>query len=264
MKVLYFFLLIGMLAACKSSQKKESASAEAIIPDAAHNSQNALDWAGLYLGTLPCADCQGIETELRLFPNLQYELSTRYVGKSDKDFFQKGKFEWSADGRNISLLQPDGQLLQRYQVGENALFHLDTEGKRIQGELANRYVLSKAPQDAQLEEKYWKLIELNGKPISVSEKQAREAYLILKKESGRMIGRTGCNALNGTYQLQSGNRLKFSRTAMTQMACEHVPYETAFLQALERTDNYAVKGDTLSLHKARMAPLAKFVVVYLD
>lgn len=263
MKVLYFFLLIASLAACKSSQKRESASLEQ-VPDAAHSSQNSLDWAGLYMGTLPCADCQGIETELRLLSNQQYELSTRYLGKSDKNLFQKGVFEWSSDGRTISLLLPDGKILQTYQVGENRLFHLDAQGKRVEGEQAPRYELNKTPNDTQLEERYWKLIELKGQAITVSERQPKEAHLILKKESGRIIGHTGCNSLNGKYLLQSGNRLKFSSMATTRMACETVRYESALLEVLERADNYAIKGDTLSLNKARMSPLAKFVAVYLD
>jgi heat shock protein HslJ len=34
--------------------------------------------------------------------------------------------------------------------------------------------------------------------------------------------------------------------------------ETEFLRVLESTDNYAIAEDRLSLHKARMAPLARF------
>ncbi len=29
------------------------------------NSQNSLDWPGTYTGTLPCADCEGIKTEIK-------------------------------------------------------------------------------------------------------------------------------------------------------------------------------------------------------
>ena len=36
------------------------------VPDPAHNSRNSLDWAGIYEGVLPCADCPGIQTRLTL------------------------------------------------------------------------------------------------------------------------------------------------------------------------------------------------------
>lgn len=50
---------------------------------------------------------------------------------------------------------------------------------------------------------------------------------------------------------------------MTRMACIKPTVEEAFIKVLETADNYTVKNDTLQLNKARMAPLAKFVAVYL-
>ncbi len=39
-----------------------------------HTSQNSLDWAGVYEGVLPCADCPGIQTRLTLSRDETYEL----------------------------------------------------------------------------------------------------------------------------------------------------------------------------------------------
>jgi hypothetical protein len=39
--------------------------------------------------------------------------------------------------------------------------------------------------------------------------------------------------------------------------------EVAFMEVLQKADNYAIQGKTLSLNKARMAPLAKFEAVYV-
>jgi len=36
------------------------------MADPAHNSRNALDWAGTYAGVLPCADCPDVQARLRL------------------------------------------------------------------------------------------------------------------------------------------------------------------------------------------------------
>jgi heat shock protein HslJ len=42
------------------------------------------------------------------------------------------------------------------------------------------------------------------------------------------------------------------------MACPDMSTEQSFMEALRKVDNYAVKGNELSLNKARMAPLLRF------
>ena len=114
-------------------------------------------------------------------------------------------------------------------------------------------------------EKYWKLIEINGKPLVLDESCAREPFIILKNENHRVNGNGGCNTLFGTYQITQGNRIKFSQMASTMMACLNMEIETELKKVLEMADNYSVSADGkyLSLNRARMAPLARFEVVYL-
>lgn len=125
-----------------------------------------------------------------------------------------------------------------------------------------------APSNSQeemsdIQEKYWKLIELKGKPfVMKGGDQQQEPYFILKKEDNRVNGSTGCNRMMGTYTLAEGNRISFSQLAQTRMACVDMSVERPFIEVLETVDNYTIKGDSLSLNKARMAPLAKFVAVY--
>ncbi|WP_396169839.1 copper resistance protein NlpE [Flavobacterium sp.] len=107
------------------------------------NSQNALDWAGTYKGITPCADCEGIETEIVLNLDLTYVMKTKYLGKGDgKVFEEKGNFVWDKTGGNISLEGGKGGPSQ-YKVGENQLIQLDMEGKPITGDLADLFVLRK-------------------------------------------------------------------------------------------------------------------------
>ncbi|MEK8180810.1 META domain-containing protein [Flavobacterium buctense] len=113
-----------------------------------------------------------------------------------------------------------------------------------------------------LTETYWKLIELNGQPVTAVENR-REAFLILKKDNNRVNGNSGCNNLNGYYQLTGQTELTFSKMATTMMACKDMTIEKAFLETLQRVDNYAIKGKVLSLSKAKMAPMAKFEVVFM-
>jgi heat shock protein HslJ len=118
---------------------------------------------------------------------------------------------------------------------------------------------SEAGKDQKITEKQWKLIELRGKPVA---RQKSEARFILETEKSRITGNGGCNSFSGGYELLEGNRIRFSKVVSTMMECENMYIEFGFLKVLETADNYTIKGDTLSLNKARMAPLARFVPVY--
>lgn len=111
--------------------------------DPAHTSQNSLDWAGTYVGTLPCADCQGIRTELTLHADLTYRLITSYLGKAKPAGNQAtGRFSWDEAGRTVQLSGLRNQPTH-YLVGENQLIQLDMSGQRISGASADKYVLRK-------------------------------------------------------------------------------------------------------------------------
>lgn len=146
-KIMYaawVWIAVGALSftACNSNkkekQKEEQASA---VVDIAHNSRNALDYEGTYAGTLPCADCSGIYTEITLTGE-NYQKKTVYQGKQDGDhiFEESGKYTWNAEGSIITL---DNDPADQYQVGENQLFALDQDGQRITGDLAALYILRK-------------------------------------------------------------------------------------------------------------------------
>lgn len=108
-----------------------------------HNSNNSLDWQGTYKGTTPCADCEGIATEMTLNNDLTFVLKTKYLGKGDgKVFEEKGTFAWDKSGSTITLNNLKGKPNQ-YKVGENRLIQLDMKGKIITGALAEKYVLTK-------------------------------------------------------------------------------------------------------------------------
>ncbi|TXX75753.1 lipoporotein NlpE [Vibrio cholerae] len=128
------------VAAATAEQSAAQPSTASV--DAAHNAQNSLDWAGIYQGTLPCADCGGIETELTLNADGTYALTEKYLDKEGEPFASQGTFVWNEAG-NIVTLQTGDQTGRQFMVGENTLSHLDMEGKVIEGELAEFYVLSK-------------------------------------------------------------------------------------------------------------------------
>ena len=124
------------------------------------------------------------------------------------------------------------------------------------------------PKPEGITEKYWKLIELNGKPIVFdAQTGGRGAFIILKNENNRVNGSTGCNTLTGTYEIDPARyRIRFSQMATTLMACMNMEVENELKRVLELADNYTLTADGkyLSLNRARMAPLARFEVVYLE
>lgn len=115
-----------------------------------------------------------------------------------------------------------------------------------------------------LVEKHWRLKTLNGNDVEMTEDQERQAYFTLKTEGNRMVGFGGCNNLMGSYKLGIGNRIRFSNTASTLMACEDSELENVFMEVFELADNYTLNGDELLLNEGKKAPLAAFEAVYFD
>lgn len=145
----YFFttlVLLLTLTACKSNKKQDNLSKEGEnmeVATPAHNSENSLDWSGIYQGVLPYADCEGIQTKLILKEDLKYEKEYEYLGKEDDVFIENGKFKWNDAGTKITLWNSKNEEGPSYQVGENKLIKLDIPRNRIQGELASKYELTK-------------------------------------------------------------------------------------------------------------------------
>lgn len=112
-------------------------------------------------------------------------------------------------------------------------------------------------------EKYWKLKTLEGKEVKMSKNQEREVFFTLKNKDNRVTGFAGCNTLMGTYSLEEGNRIRFSKMATTLMACPDIDFnESEYLKVFELADNYRITGDILELNVGRRAPLAVFEAVY--
>lgn len=105
----------------------------------------------------------------------------------------------------------------------------------------------------------WQLIELNGRTLQVSD-GLKTPVITIEKE-GRISGNASCNNFFGSFETDGSFRLKFSKMGSTMMACNDMSLERAFLQNLEVIDNFTLTKDTLSLNKARMAPLLRLVRV---
>jgi copper homeostasis protein (lipoprotein) len=138
-------LSVIILISCNQSSKNRHTNTVGVIDSTlsdGHNSSNALDVEGVYLGTLPCADCEGIETTIRLNADKSYFKQTKYLGKDGRVFEEKGFYTWNREGNTITLTGIKNGPNQ-YFVGENTLNQLDMAGKKITGNLASKYILNK-------------------------------------------------------------------------------------------------------------------------
>lgn len=130
------FLALFFLIGC--SEEKEP---KQTTPPDMHTSQLALDVAGTYTGVLPCASCEGIETSITLTDST-YDLNMVYLGEDEPNTFKEsGTYSWNEDGSTITLNNEESP--NQYFVGENVLFHLNQDGERVTGELAEFYRLEK-------------------------------------------------------------------------------------------------------------------------
>jgi heat shock protein HslJ len=276
-------LILGIIAfsftSCKKEtplhQRSEPADSSVVQVDE-HNAKNSLDYQGNYRGNLPCADCESIETTISLTED-SYIKETVYKGKSDKVFKETGKFTWNEAGNTITL--SGSAAPNQYFVGENVLFHLDADGKRIEGDLASKYQLSrieisepivpvqkeetKTKEIAKIELKNskWRLVKLHGNSVQKS-KDAKREHGITFNPDGKFSAFAGCNNMMGSYKLKEEvSRIEFSKVASTMMACEDMITEQELAKVLEIADNYNFDGKTLKLNKARMATLAEFEII---
>lgn len=144
MKNQIFILAIAstLIFSCEKKQEEVITNPPAENAVDAHNAKNSLDILGTYKGTLPCADCEGIETEITLNKDETYTKKTKYLGKDDKVFEELGDYTWSEDGNTLSLEGIDSEPIE-YMVKENSLLQMDMQGNKITGDLSEKYILEK-------------------------------------------------------------------------------------------------------------------------
>ncbi|GHT83869.1 copper resistance protein [Bacteroidia bacterium] len=142
-QIFILFLVAVAISGCSNSSKQSAKQLEEIqVIDAAHTSQNSLNYHGMYLGTVPCADCEGIETTI-ILGDTDYSIKTVYLGKKDKTEHKKtGTYSWDKSGQIITL-EGIENAPNKYFVGENYLRQLDINGDKITGPLAEKYILKK-------------------------------------------------------------------------------------------------------------------------
>ncbi len=107
-----------------------------------------------------------------------------------------------------------------------------------------------------LEERDWKMTELEGQPLPEGLKRIPQ----LRFSKGKVSGNSGCNQIFGGYQAQDG-RLKFGMLGGTLMACAPPDVEASTKKALGKVARYNLVKGQLSLLDAQGKVLARFVAL---
>ena len=257
---------------------------------ASHNARKSMDYIGSYKGILPCTDCHGLETEIVINENSTFSIKTKYQGKGDKIYLKKGNFSWNKKGTVIILTDVKNGP-NKYLVGKNTLTQLDIDGKRITGNSASEYVLSKQPNDTSnietieentatvdlnnrieattviknvnpavgrftLAETKWRLVSLNKK--TVPQKGKKVYFLKLNSKDARFTAYAGCNSIAGNYVMPSSDKLDFSEVIMTRMACPNMTLEDKFGAMLVQVISYKLDKETLTFFGEKKKELARF------
>jgi heat shock protein HslJ len=103
--------------------------------------------------------------------------------------------------------------------------------------------------DVPLEGTVWRLVQLDGKPVSAPADSARAPSLTLLADGHKVQGSAGCNRMMGSYRL-NGTSLELGPLATTRMACPAMDTEQGYLKALGATTRYQIVGHTLTLFGA--------------
>ncbi len=104
--------------------------------------QSLQPWYGEYLGVLPCDDCEGVETRLKLMPEGNYELRLNYLGKSRTELNELGSFLWDNHSQTV-ILGSDPSTGARFKPELGKLLQTDVVGTPMVSKSSNKYELLK-------------------------------------------------------------------------------------------------------------------------
>lgn len=94
---------------------------------------------GTYQGTLPCADCPGMDYQISLFNDHTFSELVAYRGRGQGiATVETGTWKQTSDSTVMILKKTDSS---SFLAAEGKLLLLDTKGKRIEGMLAGNYIL---------------------------------------------------------------------------------------------------------------------------
>ena len=211
------------------------------------------EFTGTFAGTLPCADCSGVDTQLALNPDGTYVLSETYHKGAPQNFTSAGK--WTADKDLKYVALGDSKNYYAFH-GKDELKKLDATAQPIKSGL-NYTLKRQTPDFAAVTGKTWKLSQVKSAPGEIifdASKQDqqffKDAYTITF-DNGRASGKAAPNRFNAPYNLGEGNAISFLPAAATLMMGIKEPVglnEHGFFVLLEKVNKWNISNNQLTLY----------------
>jgi len=246
-----FVIATLSLSSCATTPKSS-------LPDG-HTAKTSLDYPGVYLGVLPCADCSGIKTRIYLNKDNTYVLQQEYLGKNATNIVEDGTYSFDESG-NVVTIKPktkNGQSFKLF-VGQDHLSMLNQDGTKITSSLKDHYVFTKDYNE--ILNKKWYLKEMYGKAFDAQKTNKKEGYISLDEKTSKFSSNAGCNQMNGAFTIEPGNKINFNAVMTTMMACQDMEAEATFGKVLKETKYFDVQLDKLLLMNNKRETIATFKV----
>ena len=97
---------------------------------------------GIWLGMLPCADCEEIDYQINLKNDYTFKQKSVYKGKSDEIFTDEGRWGFVSD----SVIAVSGNDdYKMFLIQQNHLVMLDQDGNKMESSFEDKYRLHKDP-----------------------------------------------------------------------------------------------------------------------
>lgn len=221
--------------------------------------------SGGYAGIIPCADCEGINYEIDIKPDMTYRERLAYIGKQDdRPITVEGK--WEFEGPERIRLYKKTDAMSRFDIIKSALIMLDDNGRRIGGADSLKYILKPGSMQA-VEKKIdttktkkaadtsvtsisgkWNLIEINGLKPEEGNYMTGIPDLEISEADNKFTSNSGCNRTKGGVQIVNGG-ITFSKFFSTKMTCPGTG-ESEYVTTLRSVDSYKIEKGILILSAA--------------
>lgn len=266
MKIILFIVTISLFI---SGCNKEEVNKGALV-----------QISGAYNGIIPCKDCEGINYEIELNEDFTYRERMIYLGKKIKPIASTGK--WKLEGTNIVTLYKQSSEMSRFEFSKGNLIMLDGSGKRIEGPMADKYILipggiqlygdphrdtTATSADSSVKSKdtsakipsainsdtasikgLWNLKEINGQKPEECNYMTGIPNLEINQADNKFTSNSGCNRTNGGVQIRD-SLISFSKFFSTRMTCPGTG-EKEYISTMTSVDSYKIENGMLSLKAA--------------
>ena len=136
-------LVAGLgIVACDSNKNDQQTTTTTTTTETTVVETTTPDWVGTFVGTLPCADCPGIETTIVLNADNTYSKTSVYKERDTK-IEENGAVTVDGDKITLTPSATENVGVTMYRSEQGKLIQLNPEGEEIEGPNAANYVLIK-------------------------------------------------------------------------------------------------------------------------